>query len=411
MAAETPFIDFDEQLQDDPDDGSYHIRHRQREVVDRGRDFAILPTVWFDEFEDSDYSDSEHSVDLRPVNPFFTVDYSNSDGEDFVEESNLVQDGAVDGISDAELFGESDVFRRDNHVDYVRCYFPDRVDSVRRRSDCLSASDFGVSDDDDSNDVDLRLGLDFGEEDNSNFMVDDEIEDDFCLGVRMFGNSLGSEDDESEEAGGSDLCSEEEYEFDTIEDQREADEELEWEDVNDSYRNEELVREFNRLLGDVDDETVESVLQLRNDEVVLARVVFEVLLNAAENIEVGNVELGNEDVYFGVEEGHFDADEYETMFGQFTDPESGVMGKPPAAKSVVENLAVVVMTQADVKSKNSLCAVCKDDMGVGEKAKRLPCSHSYHGDCIIPWLGIRNTCPVCRFELPTDDSVYERRRT
>ncbi|KAJ1394740.1 Zinc finger, RING-type [Sesbania bispinosa] len=75
-----------------------------------------------------------------------------------------------------------------------------------------------------------------------------------------------------------------------------------------------------------------------------------------------------------------------------------------------ENLPSVVVTQQDVDNNNALCAVCKDEFGVGEEVKQLPCSHRYHGDCIVPWLGIRNTCPVCRYEFPTDDAEYELRR-
>lgn len=29
---------------------------------------------------------------------------------------------------------------------------------------------------------------------------------------------------------------------------------------------------------------------------------------------------------------------------------------------------------------------------------------------ILPWLGSRNTCPVCRFELEMDDAEYEEER-
>ncbi|VVB18067.1 unnamed protein product [Arabis nemorensis] len=41
-----------------------------------------------------------------------------------------------------------------------------------------------------------------------------------------------------------------------------------------------------------------------------------------------------------------------------------------------------------------VCAVCKDAMVIGEIGKKLPCGHSYHGNCIVPWLGTRNSCPL-----------------
>ena len=40
----------------------------------------------------------------------------------------------------------------------------------------------------------------------------------------------------------------------------------------------------------------------------------------------------------------------------------------------------------------------------------MPCAHIFHTDCLMPWLNEHNSCPVCRFELKTDDPEYENRK-
>ncbi|RWV82476.1 hypothetical protein GW17_00056023 [Ensete ventricosum] len=99
--------------------------------------------------------------------------------------------------------------------------------------------------------------------------------------------------------------------------------------------------------------------------------------------------------------------EFEVLYGQFVDRHGLPTGNPPAAKSVIMSLPSVIIIEEDLANGHALCAVCMDDISLKEKAKRLPCSHHFHGDCILPWLAIRNSCPVCRHELPTDDPDYE----
>ncbi|CAI6003073.1 unnamed protein product [Closterium sp. NIES-64] len=88
-----------------------------------------------------------------------------------------------------------------------------------------------------------------------------------------------------------------------------------------------------------------------------------------------------------------------TLHSLITRPE----GNPPASQSSVAALPAVVVLLEDVESGAACCTVCNEVAEVGEEVVRLPCRHLYHGACIRQWLGVRNMCPMCRFELPTDD--------
>uniref|UniRef100_A0A3B3Q8R5 E3 ubiquitin-protein ligase RNF181 n=1 Tax=Paramormyrops kingsleyae TaxID=1676925 RepID=A0A3B3Q8R5_9TELE len=82
---------------------------------------------------------------------------------------------------------------------------------------------------------------------------------------------------------------------------------------------------------------------------------------------------------------------------------------PPAARAVVQNLPMVVITfeQADRGLK---CPVCLLEFEEDETVRKMPCEHLFHSSCILPWLGKTNSCPLCRLELPTDNQEYEEFR-
>ncbi|XP_043693363.1 E3 ubiquitin-protein ligase RING1-like [Telopea speciosissima] len=81
----------------------------------------------------------------------------------------------------------------------------------------------------------------------------------------------------------------------------------------------------------------------------------------------------------------------------------------PASKSTVESIPTVKITSSLLAADILLCPVCKDEFVVGVEAKQLPCKHLYHCDCILPWLSQHNSCPVCRFHLPTDEPEQPNR--
>lgn len=70
-------------------------------------------------------------------------------------------------------------------------------------------------------------------------------------------------------------------------------------------------------------------------------------------------------------------------------------GPPPLAKDKIEQIPTVKIVQEQV-DKLLQCTVCMEEFKTGEQVKRLPCQHHFHPDCIVPWLELHGTCPICR---------------
>jgi len=103
----------------------------------------------------------------------------------------------------------------------------------------------------------------------------------------------------------------------------------------------------------------------------------------------------------------------------------------PASATVIKFMPRLTVSE----STENLCGTCLNEFAIGDTFVRYPCGHEFHAckststavdeapgaeaetasdsDCecdIVPWMQRNCACPCCRFELPTDDDVYEVER-
>ena len=89
--------------------------------------------------------------------------------------------------------------------------------------------------------------------------------------------------------------------------------------------------------------------------------------------------------------------------------------KQVASKDFINSLSVQKVSPELVEKKTT-CALCLDELILGEDMIELPCKdkHYFHikkeGGCpgIYPWLKENNTCPMCRHQFPFEEKEIEQ---
>ncbi|CAG8448469.1 6653_t:CDS:2 [Ambispora gerdemannii] len=85
----------------------------------------------------------------------------------------------------------------------------------------------------------------------------------------------------------------------------------------------------------------------------------------------------------------------DNIISQLMEQQAGRQAPPPASDEIINDLLKTKINKKQVAEEQLNCPVCKDDFKEGEEATALPCSHSFHDECIRPWLKMNGTCPVC----------------
>ncbi|CAJ1973209.1 unnamed protein product [Sphenostylis stenocarpa] len=79
----------------------------------------------------------------------------------------------------------------------------------------------------------------------------------------------------------------------------------------------------------------------------------------------------------------------------------------PASSEAIHSLKTFTILPSS-KRRTEECNICLEQFRVREneenvKFSSMPCHHVFHHYCIVKWLQISHTCPLCRYPMPTEN--------
>ena len=140
-------------------------------------------------------------------------------------------------------------------------------------------------------------------------------------------------------------------------------------------------------------------------------IVTEILGQNNHNIFISQNFNNNYAPILGFLSNHNNDTQFESLLNIIMSFDSIHKGNPPASQRGINNLKKIEINENNINTFNEqVCNVCLEIYKEGQISIKLDCGHCFHEKCIVQWLTMRNTCPVCRHELESNDPNYEKRK-
>jgi hypothetical protein len=97
-------------------------------------------------------------------------------------------------------------------------------------------------------------------------------------------------------------------------------------------------------------------------------------------------------------EGDFISDSDDFLFDD-SDFDSSDDEVPDAKRAATaQQIRRLTITKVAVGAEEECCAICLDNMTVGQSVRQLRCKHAFHVICVDEWLITNKSCPHCRLD-------------